>query len=435
MEKAAKSSLDLAGPRARAKLARRVLVVDDSRMQRKILTASLNRWGYNVLEAGSGEEGLALCRAGEVSLVVSDWEMPGMDGLEFCRAYRAIKSAGYGYFILLTSHSEKGEIASGLEAGADDFLTKPVNAGELRARIRAGERILLMQSELVEKNRIVSAKMAELHSLYDSLDRDLAQAQKLQQSLLRERVRRFGPSRVSLTLHSSGHVGGDLVGFFVIDKQRIGLYAIDVSGHGITSALMTARLAGLLGGPTPEQNLMLIHRPDGSYDSRPPAAVAARLNDLLQDDGETDHYFTLVLAEVDLAAGRVHMVQAGHPSPAVQRRDGSVRFVGSGGMPVGLLPEAVYDGFEFALVPGERLIIYSDGLSECADANGRQLEEKGLARLLAAHAGVHGPELLETLVWEVELHAGKAGLQDDLSALLFEYGGPPVARERCAHDI
>jgi sigma-B regulation protein RsbU (phosphoserine phosphatase) len=121
---------------------RRVLVVDDSRLQRRILVASLKKWGFEVVEAESGEAAMEICLADPPDLILSDWMMPGMNGLEFCRAFREQSKDNYSYFILLTSKSEKNEVAEGLDAGADDFLTKPVSSDELRARISAGERIL-----------------------------------------------------------------------------------------------------------------------------------------------------------------------------------------------------------------------------------------------------------------------------------------------------
>ena len=134
---------------------RRVLVVDDSRAQRTAVRLQLARWGYHVTEAGSGAAALALCRAQKFEIILSDWVMPEMDGLEFCRQFRALAKDRYGYFVLLTSKSEKTDVADGLESGADDFLTKPFNGDELRARLRAGERILQMQEELFEKNSLV----------------------------------------------------------------------------------------------------------------------------------------------------------------------------------------------------------------------------------------------------------------------------------------
>ena len=409
-------------PVAQAEAVRRVLVVDDSRMQRRILSATLERAGYEVVEAASGSEALALLREGTPDLILSDWMMPGMDGLALCRAFRERGQDSYVYFILLTSKSEITDIAEGLEAGADDFLTKPVNAQELRARIAAGDRILRMERELKEKNRLVSSTLEELQSLYDSLNRDLAEARGLQQSLVRERHRSFGNAEVSLLLRPSGHVGGDLVGFFPINARRVGLFAIDVSGHGVASALMTARLAGFLSGTSPEQNVALILSEFGIYDARPPAEVAAVLNRLILEELNTENYFTLLYADVDLISGRVEMVQAGHPHPAIQRADGRVEFAGSGGLPVGLLPEAEYEGFSVQLQPGDRLFLMSDGITEATDPQGEQLAEAGLVGLLDRNAGLRGPAFLEALVWDLsEFAGGEAG--DDMSAVFFEFHG------------
>ena len=191
-------------------------------------------------------------------IVISDWVMPGLSGLDFCQALRAQKHENYIYFILLTSKTESAEIAHGLDGGADDFLTKPVTGDELRARISAGERIIRMEREVTEKNRLLTETLTELRAINEAVNRDLTEARKLQQSLVRDRFRDFGRAQVSLMLRPSGHIGGDLVGFFAIDTARFGVYSLDVSGHGITSALMTARLAGYLSGGSPEQNIALV---------------------------------------------------------------------------------------------------------------------------------------------------------------------------------
>ncbi len=240
-----------------------VLVVDDSRAQRHMVAMHLRRWGYSVIEAESGVAALATCGVAQVDIVISDWMMPGLSGLEFCKAFRALERQSYGYFVLLTSKSEKTEIADGLEAGADDFLTKPLSSSELRARLRAGERMLSMQAELLAKNRMIVSTLEELQAIYDSLDRDLIEARKVQQTLIRDRLQDFGAAKVALLLRNSGRVGGDLVGSFRIDLHRIAVYAIDVSGHGVASAMMTARLAGLLTGSTPDQNLVFQKTADG----------------------------------------------------------------------------------------------------------------------------------------------------------------------------
>ena len=400
---------------------RKVLVVDDSRLQRRILTSSLSKWGFEVQEADCGSKALELCKADLPDLVISDWMMPGMNGLEFCRAFRRLPRDGYGYFILLTSKSEKEDIALGLDAGADDFLTKPVSTNELRARISAGDRIVGMQGELFEKNRLVETTLCELQKVYDSLDNDLVEAKKLQQSLVSEQHRDLGVADVSLLLRSAGHVGGDLVGVYPISDARVGLYSIDVSGHGISSALMTARLAGYLSATSQDQNLAFVRLQDGTFQPRPPAETVAELNRIFLGEIETEHYFTLLLADVDLTSGKVVMAQAGHPYPAIQRANGSVEIIGHGGLPVGLVEGAEYDQFSVLMSPGDRLFIHSDGVDECAAPDGTLLNDSGLIGILKSLRQIHGMAFLDSLIWKLAKFAGRDDFEDDVSAVLLEF--------------
>lgn len=405
---------------------RRVLVVDDSRLQRRILVASLKKWGFEVIEAESGEAAMAICESAPPDLILSDWMMPGMDGLEFCRAFRDLPTDGYGYFILLTSKSEKNEVAQGLDAGADDFLVKPVNSSELRARISAGARILEMQRELSEKNRMISDTLDQLQVAYDMIDKDLIQAKKIQESLVPDLSRSFGSSRVSLLLKPCGHIGGDLVGMFATDPDHVGFYSIDVSGHGITSAMVTARLGGYLSSSYFDQNLGMEWQPDGSHSLREPEDLAGLLNERLLADNGIDEYFTMAYAVVDLRTGLMKMVQAGHPHPLILRRDGRSEFIGEGGVPVGLLSGVPYAQIEMTLQPGDRLLLYSDGFTECRLKNGEMLEQDGLLDLIAkCDGGQAGREFLDDLFWRLsQAMSPEFGMEDDVSATLFEYEPP-----------
>lgn len=398
---------------------RHVLVVDDSRAQRRILALTLARAGYRVTEADSGISALALCRQYSFDIVLSDWMMPEMNGLDFCRAFRDLSRDDYGYFVLLTSKSEKNEIADGLDCGADDFLAKPVNSDELRARLRAGERIIGMQAELMEKNRLVGETLSELQKVYDSLDRDLIEARKLQQTLVRERFRDFGRGEVSALLRPSGHVGGDLIGFFQINPRRIGIYSVDVSGHGVASAMMTARLSGLLSGSSPDQNVALMIDDSGERNAHPPEVVAARLNRMMFEDIQVDQYFTLAYADIDLYSGHLQLVQAGHPHPAVLRKSGQVDYIGDGGLPIGLIADARFDRIDAQLAPGDRLFLVSDGVTECPSPLGEELGEEGLRRILHANRNMDNPAFLEALVWDLAAHFGGEDFPDDVSGALF----------------
>ena len=406
---------------------RQVLVVDDSKAQRRILSLSLQRWGYHVTEAESAEAALLLCAENTFDIVLSDWVMPGMSGLEFCKKFKSLPSDHYGYFVLLTSKSEKGEIADGLDGGADDFLIKPVNSDELHARLRAGERIIGMQREMVAKNRLISATLDELQKVYDSLDRDLIEARKLQQTLVRERHRIFGSGphsgSASILLRPSGHVGGDLAGFFDISARRIALYSVDVSGHGVASAMMTARLAGMLSGATPDQNVALTGGVDGNRGAWPPEMVAWRLNRMMLDDIQVEQYFTMAYAEIDLQTGKVMLVQAGHPHPLLIRATGEVEQLGNGGMPIGLLPNVGFERIETLLHPGDRLFLVSDGVTECPNPAGDELGAEGLIRFIQDNTELAPPDLFEALVWHLNVFAAGVDFPDDVSGVLFHYNG------------
>lgn len=372
-----------------------------------MLALHLSRWGYDVIEAATGPEALAL--SVDADVILSGWVLPGMDGPEFCRAFRALGRDRYGYFVLLTSRAGKEDVAGGLDCGADDFLAKPIGAGELRARLRAGERVLAMQHELLDKNRV-------LRGLYDAVDRDLAEARRLQESLVPEREFSFCGADVSLLMRPSGHVGGDLVGCFPLGPDLVALYAIDVSGHGVAAAMMTARLAGMLSPHAPDRNVAL-----RAGVPVPPDEVVAGLNRMMLREMRVDQYFTMVFAHLRLSTGEVRLVQAGHPHPVVLR-GGASRRVGGGGFPVGLVEGADYPVISLRLAAGDRLVMPSDGITESAGARG-ELGHEGMVALFCDKAALRGAVLHGAVLGDLAAYAGGADLADDVSAVIVDYRG------------
>lgn len=124
----------------------RVLIVDDDEIALDLLEHSLVEAGYEVHRASNGRDALELLRSGQYRLVVSDWEMPEMDGLELCRKIREKHNAGYTYIILVTSHEGSANAILGLDAGADDYISKPFQPEELCCRLKVGERLLSLES-------------------------------------------------------------------------------------------------------------------------------------------------------------------------------------------------------------------------------------------------------------------------------------------------
>jgi signal transduction histidine kinase len=139
-----------------------VLIAEDDPISRRRLESHLGRWGHEVTAAAGGGEAWRLFEAGSFPLVISDWMMPEIDGPELVRRIRACPRPGYVYIILLTARSEKEDVVQGMEAGADDFVTKPFDREELRVRLRAGERIIQLEHTLAEQNLALREAQAAL---------------------------------------------------------------------------------------------------------------------------------------------------------------------------------------------------------------------------------------------------------------------------------
>ncbi|MEM0978046.1 MAG: SpoIIE family protein phosphatase [Pseudomonadota bacterium] len=398
---------------------RRVLVVDDSAAQRALTSAHLRRWGFVVSEAENGRDGLCALQNGRFDVVISDWMMPKMDGLELCSRFRAAPIDNYTYFVLVTSKSEKEEIAEGLEAGADDFLTKPFNADELRARLNAGIRIVEMDQEIKEKSREVSDAYDELQKVHGELERDLREAGDFQQSLLPERHVSLRYADISFALESCGHVGGDLVGTYSISETRVVIFSLDVSGHGISSALLTARLASHLKSTDLRHHAGFRVTPDGQAEARSPAEIAALLNDRMLREVTTEHYFTMALLDIDMTTGKGRFVQAGHPPPIVVSPGKTPWFVGAGGPPIGLVDGMTFEDVPVELKPDEAIMLYSDGIVEAEGPLGEMYGEDRMVSLLDGRSPPFTQELLSDILWDVKAHQNGAPMGDDISAALF----------------
>lgn len=146
--------------------AHRILIAEDHYVSRHLLERNLSNWGFNVLTAEDGEAAVAILEGPEApSIAVLDWMMPKMDGVEVCKRVRRLVDRPYIYLVLLTAKSQKEEIAAGLEAGADDYVIKPFDPDELRARLKVGQRVVDLERTLASQITDLQTALEDVRKL------------------------------------------------------------------------------------------------------------------------------------------------------------------------------------------------------------------------------------------------------------------------------
>lgn len=392
----------------------RILIVDDDADMRRLLLHTLQRWGYDVVPASDGVQAWEILQREPISFVITDWIMPNLDGLELCRRIREGRFARYIYIILLTAKNSKDELIKGMEAGADDFLIKPFNAGELKVRIRAGERIVKLESNLEEQNK-------KLQEAYSRIREDLDAAVTMQRSLLPSRALTVPGFRFEWIFAPCHFVAGDIFNVFQLTEHRIGFYILDVAGHGIPAAMLSVTLSKLLSPTASQGNPLMRFIPDPPhYDIAPPAEVVHTLNQLFQSDGDAMQYFTMIYGIVETRHARLLLTQAGHPSPIYQPRDGKADLLGTGGFPVGMLPDVTYQEEERYLRPGDRLFFYSDGIPECIGKDGERFSVPRLLRLVDEWRDRPIQDVMAGIKQAIERWRGSNEFEDDITLLALE---------------
>ncbi len=195
----------------------KVLIAEDDAISRRMLEAFLVKWGYEVVVATQGEEAWGVLQGNDPpKLAVLDWMMPGKDGIELCRGVRQRKGRAYTYILLLTARGHKADIVEGLEAGADDYVTKPFDPYELRARLRAGRRIIELQEQLLSAREALrdQASRDPLTDLWNHkailgiLRKEVARASRTQSPLA---VAMIDLDRFKAINDTYGHLAGDAV--------------------------------------------------------------------------------------------------------------------------------------------------------------------------------------------------------------------------------
>jgi phosphoserine phosphatase RsbU/P len=321
----------------------RILVADDDAASRKLLVRILSRAGYSCAQVSNGLEALASVHAEPPSLLLLDFDMPGMDGAELLKKLRQDAEPAIAQLptIMLTGHGgEESEVLC-LEAGANDFVTKPINQAVLRARIETQLRLRSLRLQLQQQND-------ELEAWRRNLERDLAAARLTQQSLIPQKPPALPGWEIAACYRPVIQVGGDIYGWLRMADGRTLFWIADATGHGASAALLTT-LAKLL-----------FHH--GSVEHTEPVEIMEAVNNDFRSIFGARSFMTAMCVALDPATGRASVVGAGHPPLLLSRKDGRTEAVLSSAPPLGLLERSEFLATDIDLEPGEAFFLYTDGL-------------------------------------------------------------------------
>jgi phosphoserine phosphatase RsbU/P len=341
----------------------RILVADDDATSRKLLTRILTRAGFECTQAPDGIEALKLLHADPPSLLLLDYDMPGMDGAEVLKLLRKDGNAAIAQIpaIMLTGHGgEESEVLC-LEAGADDFVTKPINDAVLRARIDTQLRLRSMRSQLQKQND-------ELEAWRHNLERDLEAARLTQQSLIPQKPPVLPGWEIAACYRPVIQVGGDIYGWLRMGDGRTLFWIADATGHGASAALLTT-LAKLL-----------FHH--GTVENNQPAEIMEAVNNDFRSIFGARSFMTAMCVALDSTTGRASVVGAGHPPLLVARTGGRTESIASSAPPLGLLERSQFIETNVDLEPGDAFFLYTDGIYGSGHEENPRVSSKRLAEML-----------------------------------------------------
>lgn len=382
----------------------RVLLVDDAKANLDILVEGLKA-EHKLSLALNGETALQIAARSPPDLVLLDIMMPGLDGYEVCRRLRQKAETAEVPIMFLSSLEEVQNKARGFEVGANDYLTKPFEMLEVKARVRS----------------LLKAK-AYSDAVKEQMAGELRVARQIQMGMLPHDFAAFEQAyHVSFgaVLEPAREVGGDLYGVCAAGPDRLVIFLGDVSGKGISASMFMVRaisLARLLAHEIPE-----------------PERLLARLNDELAEDNPSGMFVTFICAVFEPAGGRLTLANAGHCRPVLlpagQAPRWGVRDLGSA---LGFEPGLKFERTELALREGDALLLYSDGVSEAFNP---KEECYGNERLLADAGSLSGqsaPAISAGLLQKVRAFAGGAPQSDDIAILALKLApnGPGLLEKK-----
>lgn len=398
----------------------RILIVDDEPSNITVI-ASLLKADYGLMVARSGEQALKSARAlPPPDLVLLDIIMPGMDGYEVCRQLKADPATRDIPVMFISAMSETADETRGLDLGAVDYITKPISAPILQARVRTHLALRHNQEKLQEAYAIIKLQK-------DRMQEELNVGREIQMGMMPLDFP-GPPSHPELALYASlqaaREVGGDFYDFGFVDDDHLYLCVGDVSGKGVPAALLMAVTKTLIKAGVKA----------AAAQGEGAAAAMTRVNDAISADNDRAMFVTVFLAICDIRSGEMVYCNAGHNPPYIQRADGSLeRLTARHGMVVGGLEGLNYRESRTVLAPGEGLLLFTDGVTEAANAAQELFDEHRLVALLQQHHDSAPQPLVEALVDGVHAYENGAEQADDITVLAFRFVGAAGPVEQHSH--
>ncbi|MBU7583936.1 MAG: SpoIIE family protein phosphatase [Nostoc sp. TH1S01] len=374
-----------------------ILVIDDDPTIQVFLKRLLEKQGYEVITACNGEQGIAKALACRPALIICDWIMPVLNGLEVCNYIKNDPNLSTSFFILLTSLDSVADRVKGLDAGADDFITKPIEQNELKARVRAGLRLHQLSRDLQIQKQL--------------LETELAQAAEYVRSLLPLPITE--PLKINSCFIPSRQLGGDCFDYYWLDDDYLAVYLLDTAGHGLKATLPSISVLNLLRS-----------RALKSLNYYQPSDVLRGLNETFQINYQNDKYFTIWYGVYHRLTKQLVYASAGHP-PAVlvsgkSPKSPEFHLLRTPGMPVGMFPEAKYVDAYCQIEEFSNLYIFSDGAYEITKSDGTLWSLDGLIQILVSLQNTLDCPLEQILNYLIALNS-KEAFDDDLSILQIQF--------------
>lgn len=402
---------DLSGPPSK------ILLVDDTPTNRKLLQAMLAKERFEILEAGDGTEALRLAREAEPDLILLDVMMPEKDGYEVCAELKADPNTVQIPVIFLSAKTESQDKIKGLELGAVDYITKPFSRGEILARVRLHLEMRRLSRSLQSMNRELLRKQGRIQE-------DLRAAANIQRSLIPsdDLKMRFKEFELAWRFLPCESVGGDVFNLYRLDKDHVGLFVLDVSGHGVPSAMVTVSVAQMLSPQGGELLKKQIAEPP--YYRLPGPAEVLHLLDEQFPMERFDKYFTISYLILNMKTGVLRFCRAAHPAPLVARIGGGIEELMTGGTIIGFGSDVVRAEGETRLEPGDRLFLSTDGIAEYPNLAGERFGDDRFKRVLQRTRPLPLQAALDALLDDVFAHASGFPSPDDMTLFALEYRGP-----------